>query len=258
MKKILSILLLLMILLSACSTKTEETTKAEKELGDEIEGEVDQGEEKEKLKTFDEVYSSELIKALDYFNDNLDKFTEDEKKVFAKKIIDAYNNILIDESIGDYPIPEMAFQPMYPILDDDLYDFYNFTTNEFNLTYFETYQTHAREFYKKMSNHDILTIGINIWADSGYLEPNTFVPIVKPDVYEKFKSVIETMGNGFELPNYLPNMEYNGVDSVINSNITYPHVLMHNFDEMLELEDKETWKTELILPVKFMEKKKRK
>ncbi len=271
MKKLIICLLVLSLVSGLAGCGAKEVQKTEEELKAEIRAEMEaekeaekkakedgkEDEKKDKLKTFNEVYNDDLIKALDYFNDNQEKFTEDEKKAFAKSIIDEYKNIslmLLDEFMGDFPIPETAFEPMYPVLDDALYDFYDFTTNEFNLLYFETNQTHAKEFYNKMSNSEIFTIGFKIWADSGNLEPDTFVPVVKPAVFEKMKSVIQISENDIDSLEYLPNMEYEGVDSVINSKNRYPKALMHSFDEVLELKEKETWKTEIILPVKFVEK----
>lgn len=262
MKKIVSILLVIMLLITACGSN--KTAKSEEELKEELKKEVmaemkaEDIETEEPLKTFNEVYSSDLVTALDYFNENLDKFSDDEKKTFANEIIKELSSkymMLLDLNMGEYIIPETAFVPMYPVLDDDLYDFYDFTTNEFNLSYFKTNQTHALDFYEEVVNNDLFTISFNIWADSGVLQPNTFVPIVKPDIYGKFTEVIRSIGDEHSLPECLPNMEYNGVDSIINSTgVSYPKALMHNFDEVKELKDKETWKTELLLPVKIVEK----
>lgn len=205
------------------------------------------------IKDFDEVYSNGFIKALDYYNENINDFDKNEKEIYENKLIAEYKRIaidLLDEYDGNPPKLYTAFTPMYPCLDDKLYDFYKFTTNEFNIKYFLNNQPEVLPFCKSISEHQLFTLAMSIWADSGNLEPMEFVPVVRPELYNKFCNLIQAV-NDDSLP-YLPNMEFDNIEKVINKG--YPIVLMHDIEEIMSFKGKETWKTNLLLPVEFVEK----
>ncbi|QRN86660.1 hypothetical protein JR334_05510 [Clostridia bacterium] len=252
MKKFAGVLIIAMLLLTACSA--EEPVNSETDFFEETA--TENSTVSEELQSFGDVYDGDLIETLDYFNDHYEQLEDNQIKDFSENIVAEYtalcekpiNGILI----GDCPEPETAYIPMSPVLDDGLYDFYDFSTSEFNLAFFKD-QPYNYEYFQKIAESDLFTICMGIYADSGFLQPEGFRAIVKPDVFEKFQLVIASLENeNSEIP-YLPNMEYDGVDSVINSTVSYPQVLMHNFEEVLELKDEDTWKTYVFLPVQFVE-----
>ena len=279
MRKVLILMLIGLLTITGCSsdepTKTEDQIRAEvkAELEAENAAKESQSTNKENeniegddntsgdasVLTFKEVYRDDLLVALDYYKEQRDQFTNDEREAFASSIINTYedlvkkpvNGILLSEC----PDPDMAFAMMGPGFDDGLYDFYDYSTMTLDLNYFKTNAPEVYTYYKALDSSEMFTLAASLYSDMGNVSPSGFVPVLKPSVYEKFSILFETSeikNDRGSIP-YMPNMIYEGIDSVVNSSVTYPNVLMDDIKDVKALDKQDTFKTVLYLPVIFSE-----
>lgn len=265
MKKFL-VLLLVVMLLAGCSKPASNVESGEdtnKESNEQTNEKVtEQTSDNSSLKKFDDIYSGDLIPALDYFNNNIDKFSEEEKLNFAKKIVGVVETSGMKYSqYGEFEFTRAeGFESAPPfIISSDMFDFYEYESNEFNLEYFKNNDNHYLPTLNELKDDKLFTVCALFWADSSNLEGGYFGIALKPEVFKKIIPALkvfykENYGE-FNLPVKVPNMIFETVEKVINDkNVKYPKVLVNNFDEVKKFDGAETWKTEICLPVNFVNK----
>lgn len=256
MRKILSLLLMITIFFAVgCSSKeVSQKTKAEEKLKVDLEtSNYEENNQSSSLKTFEDVFSDDLNVVLDYFNENLDKFSENEKVNFAKSLI----KIVATESekYQSYRYEDLptAYVPMYPTLDSELYDFYDFETKEFNIGYFKDENEKYYTEFSEIRDSKLFTIATEFLIDNGVIDLPVFVTTLKSDIYALIKPALDLVPEGYkEIHVRLPNMLYKDVD--FSSQITQEAILVENFSQLKEFDGKETWKSTVLMPVIFVEK----
>jgi hypothetical protein len=289
MKKIISLILITGVLLvmvgcgskQASKTKTEEELKAElraeieKEMKENEESDVndkdvkdeDNNESKEKetskkedttnknnsLKTFNDVYNGDINIALDYFNNNLSKFSEKEKENFSKSLIELV--IKEGKKFESYNFEDLptTYQPMYPTLDSELYDYYDFETKEFNIGYFKGKYNDYYKKFKEIKNSKIFTLAASCWIDYGNVDLPAFDVTIKKDVYLKLKPALDLVPIEYsDLEMDIPNLLFKDVD--YSEQISSENIIVDNFNELKSFEKKDTWKSNAIMYVIFVDK----
>lgn len=213
MKKILCTVLIIVLILTACSTKkvTESTTT---------------------LKTFAEVYTNDIEVAIDYFNTNFDGFSSNELKC------DFYSNILSELTI----IQEKL---IIPTSKDSTTRYYNFVTNEFNINYFDD-----NEDYKNIQSNKYFTLALNNDTFSVIVSETLYGKLKDGlNYYIQNKRDKELPDNYPYIPKFIPVFEFENENVDFNTGMSnYNTVLVHNPTELSKLKDMNG-----LLPVNFVE-----
>lgn len=257
MKKFL-VLLLVILLLVGCSKPANNQPLEEDPKGETIEENTDNTS----LKEFNDMFSGNLIPSIDYFNENIDKFTEEEKLNFAKKIVGVIETSGMKYSqYGEFEFTRaegFEFAPPF-IISSAMFDFYEYETNEFNLEYFKNNDNHYLSTLSELKDDDLFTLCTLFFADIGNLEGGYFSVTLEPEVSKKILPALNVVYKDkygeYNLPVRVANIIFKTVENVItDKNISYPKVLVDNFEDAKKFDEAETFKSEIYLPVNFVNK----
>lgn len=202
-------------------------------------------------KDFDSVYNgNNYNETLQYYNENLYFFGEDERRAFSKKLLDVINK---DK--------EEFFNMNFGILEG-CENYYNKDTNEFDLTGLDV---ENREIIEKIQSRGIYHIVKVFYTTEGVIEEAGFGVMLDLWAFQMLKPAYSDIIDRFDpndfdelKPFYVPQIyldEWTPIKAVTRTNTVYPNVYVSSMKDIYLLEGKDTWKTNVLLPVEIINKK---